>query len=350
MKKYLSGKPKDFHNLIKSLKPEDKIGIITHTDLDGLASGIFLQKILESRGLKVEFTQFLDYGSGALKKVNEGANVLIFSDWNADNYPKDLDNLRKNARVFIIDHHPLNENLKDKKGLIKTPSKYCSAHCLFDLAKGGNYFDTKDAEWLVCGAIIFDYCFDDEENFKFLRSIYPTIKKEDIWNSQPAIISKKIANSLIYYKPHLERVYEMILNRNFEALNKADKIVSEEYALWKDKFRKEAEYYPDSELYFYYGNPKYKITSAVVSAISQQEVPNKTLVFVSDEKDREGFVKMSARNQTGKIRLGEILRKCVDGFDDSDAGGHDKAAAGSFPKKYLNEFKSRLIKELGKEK
>lgn len=350
MKKYLSGKPKDFHDFIKSLKPEDKIGIITHTDLDGLASGIFLQKILESEGLKAEFTKFLDYGSDALKGINKkGVNVLFFTDCNADNYPDDLENLRKKARVLVVDHHPLNETLKNREGLIKTLSKYCSAHCLFDLAKDGNYFDTKDAEWLVCGAIIFDYCFNDDENFKFLKSIYPNIDKNDIWNSEPAIISKKIANSLIYYKPDIHKVYEMILNKDFEALDKADKIISYEYALWKDKFRKEAEYYPDSELCFYYENPKYRITSAVVSALSQQEVPNKTLVFVSDEKDREGFVKMSARNQTGKIKLGEVLKKCVDGFKDSDAGGHDRASAGSFPRKYLNEFKARLIKELRKE-
>jgi nanoRNase/pAp phosphatase (c-di-AMP/oligoRNAs hydrolase) len=44
--------------------------------------------------------------------------------------------------------------------------------------------------------------------------------------------------------------------------------------------------------------------------------------------------------------LGEVLKKCIEGFEDSTAGGHDRAAGGDFPKKYLEEFKSRLIKEL----
>ncbi len=347
MEKYLLGKPKDFHDFIDSLTEKDKIGIVTHTDLDGLASGIFLHKILESKGLKVEFTKFLDCSSDALKNLLKlDYNKLIFTDWSVDNFEEELNNLRKKGDILIVDHHPLNKELKNKTGLIKTVSKYCSAHCLFDLAKEGKYFDTKDAEWLVCGAIIFDYCFLEEENFDFLKSIYPTITKEDIWDSIPALISKKIANSLIYYKPNLEKVYEMVLNKDFESLDKADEIISKEYSDWKDKYKKEAEYFPKSELYFYYANPKYWITSAVVSAISQQEVPNKTLVFASNAFDDDNLIKMSARNQTGDIKLGEVLRKCIEGFENSNAGGHDRAAAGSFPKKYLDEFKARLIKEL----
>lgn len=347
--KYILGKPEDFHEFIKLIdKDEDSIGIVTHTDLDGLASGIFLHKILESKGIEPVFTKFLDYSSDALRKINKKkeANVLIFSDWNADNFEKDLDRLRKNASVLVVDHHPLNKKLKDKTGIIKTKGKYCSAHCLFDLAKEGKYFDTEEAEWLVCGAIIFDYTFIDEDNFEFLRSIYPTIRKEDIWNSQPALISKKIANSLIYYRPNYEKVYEMILKKDFESLDKGDEVVSKEYADWKEKYKEEAEYYPNSELYFYYATPKYSISSAVVSSISQQEVPNKTLIFVSDDLSMKGFIKMSARNQTGKIKLGSVLKKCVEGFEKANAGGHDKAAAGGFPVKYLDEFKERLIMEL----
>ena len=346
--RYLLGKPDDFHDFVKSLKKEDKIGIITHTDLDGLASGIFLQTILESLGLKIEFTKFLDYNSNALENVEEGVDVLFFSDWSVDNFEDDFNRMRSKVRVLAIDHHPLNENLKDKTGLIKTESKYCSAHTLFDLAKQGKYFDTSEGEWLVCGAIIFDYTFMEDNNFEFLKSIYPTATKEDIWNSKPALISKKIANSLIYYKPDIERVYRMVLNKDFKSLDKADEVVSKEYADWKLKYKKEAEYFPGSELYFYYATPEYGISSAVVSAVSQQEVPNKTLIFASDDQNKKGFIKVSARNQSGDVELGKVLKKCVEGFEESNAGGHDRAAAGGFPAKYLDEFKARLILELKK--
>jgi len=44
-----------------------------------------------------------------------------------------------------------------------------------------------------------------------------------------------------------------------------------------------------------------------------------------------------------------MLKKCVEGFEEANAGGHDRAAAGGFPVKYLDEFKARLILELKKE-
>jgi single-stranded DNA-specific DHH superfamily exonuclease len=346
--KYLLRGPKDFHKFIDFLKPEDKIGIVTHIDLDGLASGIFLQKILESRNLKIEFIKFIEYGPNILKGIQGNANVLIFSDWNLDFFPKDFYELRKKAKVLVVDHHPLNENLKDKTGLIKTDSDYCSAHCLFDLAREGDYFDTKEWEWLVCGTIILDYCFMNENNFKFIKSIYPDTNKENIWSSQPGKIGETIANSLIYFKPDCKKVYDLLLEKNINYLKKYGKIISNEFEKWRDKFLDEAEYFEDKKLFYYFESPKYSITSAVISAISQQKFPKDTLVFVSNILEKKEFLKVSARNQIGEMKLGKVLKKCIDGFENASAGGHDKASAGSFPKKYLNEFKERLLRELGK--
>ena len=47
--KYLLGSKKDFHDFINLISKEDKVGIVTHTDVDGVVSGIFLQKILKYR-------------------------------------------------------------------------------------------------------------------------------------------------------------------------------------------------------------------------------------------------------------------------------------------------------------
>jgi len=342
--KYLLGSKKEFYDFVNSISKEDKVGIITHTDLDGIASGIFLQKILESRNIKIEFIEFLDYGSDVLKNVlKKDYTKLFFTDWNADNFVEDFEKLKQKGNVLVFDHHPLNENLKDKKGIMKTESKYCSAHALFDLAE--NYFNTKDFEWLVCCAIIADYTWDVEENFEFIKSIYPKTKKQDIWNSEPGKIGSKITNALIYYKKNLKRVYDLVLKKDFGELEKVEKIINGEVEKWIEKFEKEAEYYFEKNLYFYYGNPKYKITSKVASMISTKN-PDKTIIFVSDVSDKNDFVKLSARNQSGNVVLGNVLKNCIKGFEDADASGHDKAAAGGFPKKYLNEFKKRLLKEL----
>jgi single-stranded DNA-specific DHH superfamily exonuclease len=344
--KYLNGSKKEFDNFVKSISKKDKVNIITHTDLDGIASGIFLQKILESKNLKLNSINFLDYGASVLKDYSEknDFDYLFISDWNADESPEGLNLLRKNGKVLVIDHHPMNEKLDDKSGIIKTESKDCSAHCIFDFAK--NYFDTKNLEWLVCSAIIMDYCWMKDENFNFIKSVYPKTTKEDIWNSEPGKIGKQIANALIYYSPDFEKVYDLVLKKDFKKLEKADETIQKEIVKWKDKFRKEAEYFPEKKLYFYYENPKYKITSVIVSEISQREKPNDSLIFVSDNPNEKNSLKLSARNQSGNVDLGKVLKKCVEGFENSSAGGHVRASAANFPKKYLNEFKKRLMENL----
>jgi len=341
---YLLGSKKEFYNFVDSISKDDKVGIVTHIDLDGIASGIFLQKILESKNLKVNFIEFLGYEYDVLKEVLEkDYTKLFFTDWNADNFPEDLNSLRKKGDVLVFDHHPLNEDLKNKEGIIKTESKYCSAHALFDLAK--NYFDVEELEWLVCSAIIADYTWDVEENFEFIKSIYPKINKKDIWNSEPGKIAGKISNALIYYKKDLKKVYDFVLKKDFRALDEVDKIIRKEVGYWIGKFEKEVECFENKKLYFYYSNPKFNVASKVASIISTRN-PGNTIVFILDDNNKEGFVKLSSRNQSGSIKLGNVLKKCVQGFENSDAGGHDRAAGAEFPKKYLKEFKKRLLEEL----
>lgn len=344
MMKYLCGSEKDFHDFVDGISKKDKVGIVTHTDVDGLVSGIFLQKILESRDIKINFIEFLNYGAGVLKDLSERKEYdkLFFTDWNADNYEEDLNLLREKGEVFIVDHHPLNENLKNKEGIIKTESKYCSSHTLFDLAK--NYFDTKSWEWLVCSAIIMDYTFNDDKVFEFLKSVYPEIEKEKIFESVPGLIGKKIDNALIYYKPNFRKVYDLVLKGDLNSLTEASVEVEEEIRKTEKKYLEEAEYFPDKKFYFGYLNPKFGMVSTVISKISHQN-PDKIFIMVADSSS-EDFVKLSSRAQSGKVDLGKLLKKCVEGFEDASAGGHIQAAAATFPKKYLEEFKKRILEEL----
>jgi single-stranded DNA-specific DHH superfamily exonuclease len=349
MSRYILGSEKMFYDFVDSISQKDQIGIVTHTDLDGIASGIFLQKILESKDLKINFIEFLNHGVGALEEViNRKCDILFFTDWNADNYPKELKILREKCKVLVIDHHPLNPEFKDKSNIIKTEYSYCSSHALFDLAENGKYFDTKNWRWLVCAAIIMDYMWDKHTaNFEFIKSFYPEVKKDNsIWESKPAEIGKAIANSLIYYLPDFRKVYDLVSKGEIEQLNKADKIIRKEIEIWIEKFGKNAEYFPEKKLYFAYGNPKYNITSTVASKLSGEFFRENTVFFASDIKDKKGFVKLSARNQTGKIDLGKILKKCVEGFEGAEAGGHARAAAGTLMKKDLDKFKKRLLLEI----
>jgi len=345
IKKYLLGKPEDFHNFVNSIEREDKIGIVTHTDVDGLISGIFLEKILKSKGLKINFMEFINYGEGILKPIlKKEFDILFFTDCKADEYLEDLENLRKKGRVLVVDHHPLNEDLKDKKGIIKTESKYCSAHVLFDLAKKYGYFNTKEWEWLVCAAIVLDYTFNDDLVFNFLKEHYPGINKKSIFESVPGKIGKKIDNALIYYRPDFKKVYDLILKNDLDFLDEVNKIVEEDISKNEKRYLKEAEYFPDKNFYFSYFTPKIARVSTIISKISHEN-PDK-IFFMAADSSREGIVKVSSRAQSGKIDLNKLCKKCIKGFDNASAGGHKQAAGGSFPKKYLGEFKKRLLEEI----
>ena len=322
MNGYVLGSEDDFYKFVNSISKKDKIGVVTHTDVDGIVSGIFLQKILEFKGLKIEFMEFLNYGPGTLKEViKKEFDVLFFTDWNADNYPEDLEEIRNKSRFLVFDHHPPNEELKNKSGIIKTESNYCSSHALFDLAFKGKFFDTKKWSWLASAAIISDYTWDkNPDNFEFLKSVYPKIVKDkSIWDSEPGKIGKKINNALIYYSPDFNRIYNLVLIKDLTSLNRADKVIRKEIEVWIDKFKREAEYFSEQKLYFAYGNPKYNIVSVIASKLSDESFRENTVVLISDMEDKKGFVKLSARNQTGKIDLGKLLKKCVKGLKDSNA-------------------------------
>lgn len=347
MDKYVLGSEKDFHDFVNSISKENKVGIVTHTDVDGLVSGVILNQILESKKLKIEFIEFLDHGPGVLKVILEKEfDVLFFTDWKVDDYSEDLEKLRERGRIFIIDHHPIDRKLKDKKGIIKTDYSYCSAHCLFDFAQ--KYFNTKNLERLTCAAIISDYVWDKaEKNFEFIKKTFPDVKKDaSIWDSEPGRIDKLIKRALIYYSPNFKKIYDWVLKKDFEQLKKANEIIDKEVDECINKFKKKAEYFCEQKLYFYFMSLKYNITSTVTSILSNRNFRDENVIFASEFENKKGIIKVSARNQDGIIDLGKLLKKCIEGFEDSSGGGHIKAAACTFPKKYLNEFKKRLLKEL----
>jgi len=343
---YLHGSPDEFYNFVDRISKEDKIGVMTHIDLDGVASAIFLEKILESKDLKINSLNFSGYGKGVLSRTFRRTipNKLFITDFQADEHPEEFSFLKKNCDVFLVDHHPLHEKFKDEPGIIKTESADCSAYCLFELAK--HYLDTKPLEWLVCSAMIFDYSFQKEENFNLIKLIYPDAVKEKIFESEPGQIGRKISRALIYYDSNKKMVYNSILKEDFKKLEKADKIIGEEIDLWVEKFKKEAEHFQEKDLYFYYGFPKYGISNIVASILSSNYFNKSSIVFASDYINRKNQIRISARNNSGKINIGEVLKKCTKGFYNATAGGHPKASGADFPKQYLSEFKTRLLSEL----
>jgi len=341
--KFLIGCEKDFFDFFDSIKPGDRVGILTHIDLDGIASAIFLEKILESKQIKLEFIDFLEYGAGMFQnssiKLNEkGITKLFILDLNADVAEADgFENLRKEFDVFFIDHHPISENLKDYKNILKSESSDCVTLVLNYLAK--DYFDVDFLYWLICPTIVAEWSFRKKEYMDILEKDYPGITKETLYNFSCGKIARKINSALIYYKDNIKKVYDLIKEKDLKSFDEVDKIVQDEIDFCVEKFKKEAEFYPEKNLYFYYYTPKYNVMSTVVTILSDG---NGIFLFASDIDDDK--IKISARNNTTDDEVNLLIRKGILGLENSTGGGHKRAASGTILKKDLAKFKENLLK------
>lgn len=344
--KYILGNEKIFYDFVKSIKKNDKVAIISHNDFDGVASIVFLQKILNSQKIKPELIYFSTYAENMFDKYleemkNKKISKVFVVDIQADTSASEgFERLRNSFDVFWIDHHPLIENSNYEKTL-KTSTSDCATLILFDLAK--NYFDASDFNWLVCAAMVSDWSFRNPENMDYIKKYYPDFDENNLKDSDIGKMVITINNSLIYYRNKEKKVFKFLIEKDLVSLKKVEHEVEEELQrVVKDYFKK-AEFYPEKDLYFYHGNSKFHLISVVSNVVTMKK-KDKIIVFASDIEN--GMVKVSARNQSGKVDLGKILKKSVEGLENSVGGGHIYAASASFMKKDLQKFKEKLLKAI----
>jgi single-stranded DNA-specific DHH superfamily exonuclease len=344
--KFLIGTKEEFMKFISGITKEDKVGIITHNDLDGFASAALIDLFLKSREMKVEFMNFIGYENEVFKKVIERINKnkitkLFITDFNADSLNlEDFEILRKKTDLFLIDHHPINTLFTNHKNVIKTESYDCSSYVIYDMIKGDINLDSW--KFLVCAAMIYDFSYKNQKNLEFIKNIYPDVNEENIMESVPGKISNKITFNLIYFESNLKKVYDMILKMDFENFDKYEKQVKEEIDKTIEKFWKEAEFYPEKNIYFYFCDFKYNII-AVVSTFISVKKPDSIFVLFTKSNKNKNYVKVSARCQSKKADMNKLLQKAIEGLENANAGGHIAAAGATVAKKDLKKFKKRIL-------
>ena len=342
--KYLLGSKKEFFDFVNSISKKDKIGIFTHTDLDGIASAVFIEEILKSKGLKIDFIEFLEYRSGVFKQSinNRQVDKLFVCDLNLDEFPDEFKLIKSRCNVFLIDHHLFAENLKKEKNVIKSESRDCCAFVLYDLMKTF-VKDYEKFNWLVCAAMISDISYKKKENLEFIQKIYPEVTEDDdeIRNSEPGQIAQKIYSALIYFEDDLKKVYYWVFEGEIDKFEEINKKVNKTLANLIEEYKSNAEFYPDKNLYFYFFEKELngKLVSVVSTKLSLKE-QDKTFLVASYNTSK---IKISARNQSGNVNVSDLLRKLTKGFESSTAGGHFKAAAASILKRDLGKFKGNLL-------
>jgi len=341
--KFILGSEKTFSDYIDSIDENDKIGILSHNDLDGMASVIFLEKILEAKGLKASFVDFLSFKIGMFSEPSEkmkklGVAKVFLTDLNVDNSDfEGFEKFREEFDVLLIDHHPINPKLKSHKNIIKTQGSDCIAYVMYNFGK--DYFDVEDWDWLICPTMIEEFSFkNNKENLDFLKKKYSDVKDYDPFDSEPGRVSREISYAVKYFKD-ARKIYLLLKERDLEEIKKVSKLVDGEVNKFIEVYEKEAEFYKEKNIYFYYGHPKYDVGSIVATALSKK-LPS-TIAFAAPSNDY--MLRISFRNNSGTADVSALVKKGVEGLKNATGGGHAPAASAGIRKEDLEKFKENIL-------
>lgn len=355
-----------FLDFIKSLSGRDNIAIYHDTDPDGICSGTLMFKALNRMGLNVDVFEGFDHGDpdmvdDVLMKMEESnINVIIFLDLLADRYPDTIKKLERHARVVIIDHHPIeNDVSSDRTIFIKpqifakdiVPSRYCTTKLVYDFMS--RLVDLSDLDWLCAVGIIGDFAFDSWEDYlDRLYDKYNIEKKDDHIDSRFGKVVKLLsgAGTISFEeveKAALKIVESSALDEAIDSLKEYEKVESE-IRKTVENYRDFAEKYPEKDLLIVYVSSPYYINSIVATRISLK-MPEKVLLVVQEDKSSSDRIAASARCQSKRIDTGRLLRDAIEGFEEASAGGHIPAAGANIRKSDYEVFKRRIIELVKKE-
>ncbi len=345
--KFLAGDEKSFIEFISNIDDKDKVGIISHTDSDGLVSALLFNKILG----EVELIEFVNYGKDWLKEAkkkinNKEINKVIILDLHVDEAESDIKTIAKKAELLIMDHHQWDKNINsDKITFLLTEQKNTPSLAGYKLLN--KFQSLNNLDFLVGIALINDYCF--ENNKKFLSKLekkYNITAKE--FNSELGEYAKIVANTLIYFEPNLKKAYQEL--KKVDRLEKIDKLKQYSNKVEREIERINNDFDKNKEVhdwgYYYYLDSKFRIGS-VFSTRKSRENPEKLFIIA---KYRDGEISVNAKQQDGKVNCSKVLKKAIEGIPESNAGGHKPAAGAEMPKQYLEKFKQNLNKVMKNER
>jgi len=328
---------------IENLKSSDKIILVHHKDADGTYSAAIITIALKRMNKKIgKIITGTTENSNEIVKSIEKYNKVIIVDIGIDLLFKELNKLDK--EILYIDHHLtvdsklsekivyMNPRLENDK--IYQPATYVVYKFFSQLV------DISNKEWLAVIGTIGDYGYEDCRD---LLDKYITVDdKRDIWKTKygKAAIETVGAATEIGFDNLLKVLVEA---KSFEEVieNKKIKIAYGKYQTLyenaKKRFWENAEKFADANLIFSVLSSKVERVGSAIATESSTRYPNK-IIFLLEKID--GFYKIHARYQKGKINLGKLLREMGVG------GGHGPAAGGKIKIKDLDNFKERLIGEL----
>lgn len=312
-----------------------------HKDCDGVCAAALWLKFFSDFEARPREGPRMD--NRFVKRItDEDPDLLVFMDLPVDQEWKHINkilNLLPDVRVIIIDHHIVEKDMNSNRILHINPKLnqdvyLPAAFLVYEiLEKLGE--NVKELDWIAAIGIVGDYGFEDCRDFLDKIKIKNLERGAELISAAITLKGLKGADILVKLLLASDSYKEFLQTKT---LGIWKKYVDREFRKVVDGFKKEKEEYRDANLVVYLIKSKLNFTSVVATHFSEK-LPDKIIII---GKKSRSIWKISVRNQSGKLNVGNLIKKCVKGI--GSGGGHKKAAGGIV--KDWEKFKRRILAEL----
>lgn len=352
---------------LKQIEQEEEVIIFHHWDMDGVSSAAIISKILRNlRGnpadeVKIPEMRDRNLTSKDRKKIRANDKAIIL-----DFVPPEMIEPEKQD-FLIIDHHSVHnsyanedDNLTYLNPRIWDDSSYIPCAEISNLI--GKELDL-NYDWISGLGVLQDFAVEShKELFYRLRDKYNGLLPEkDKLNQQTAKDSKYGRYSTILnVKPYKQTkkfskiVYRLLLNsesiekieksKRFSQIKQVYQEMCQEYKKIISNFETEKETYPEKGITFFEFKSDFYLNSSIATQLSIDQIDKVFLVIRIEKCDNKSYANISARAQSGRVNLTEILKDSIP--ESGTAGGHKKAAGARLELDKLEKFKENLIKKV----
>lgn len=328
-------------DFVKRITDEDKVAIVSHIDLDGIASAKVINKIVNPEVVKLINHDELASIEFREELKSKSINKIILIDLSISDKNTIFD-FERFADVLMIDHHQYDFDFNSKKTVFIQSFGYCAAYIAYDLFVS-DFDSLKKIKWLVALASLDDFMF--KKNNSWLESVFKQYGYiYDFQNPQSGEFWDNVLmfdKAIIYFRGDLIKLYEHIRDdiSELEDMEEYSNMVDIDLADNERRYKSDREEVFDG--FIFEIDSKYKIESLLSTLISiKNEDKNIFLVLKGDK-----YYKISVRRQDGKYNMGLFLKNVTSDFKDKSAGGHSKAAGASVLHSDYEEFKERVKDE-----
>ncbi len=351
--------PAQLARLEKGLAVKGKKLALYHRDADGIPSVALLKRFypgfesVPREGPKLE-------NKTVKELIQKKPALIVFLDLPVDEEWKKIAEMEKQlpeTNIIVIDHHQILKDMNSEQTLhinpkfhqdAYLPTGYLMYRLLEKLLSIGKKKELKQLAWIAGVAVIGDHAYEEcTDLLKECAKLDAGLVDNDVQKSKlflgATLLSAAVtceglkgAEQAVGLLVGAERFGEMEKDKQLAGWrDKADT----EFQKIVDGFGKKAEIHPEINLIFYEITSPLNLTSVTASTFSEKYPDHVVIIY---KKSTDGY-KVSARCQSGRINVGEMMKCCAAGI--GLGGGHAKAAGGFVHD--WREFETRVLDFLG---